>query len=72
MITQWYKMMSVKSKYIASHLNDLYREKWTKDCKGFVYLSKICNTVSTYMRELEQAKKTNERYWKCVSDYHKV
>ena len=72
MITQWYKMTSVKSKYIASRLNDEYRGKWTKDWKSFVYLSEICNTVSTLRGSSKQAKKTNERYWKCVSDYHKV
>ena len=44
MITQWYKMTSVKSKYIASRFND-------EDCKSFVYLSEICNTVSICIYE---------------------
>ena len=47
MIIQWYNMVSVKSKYIAGRHNDEYREKWTKDCKRFERLSKICETIST-------------------------
>ena len=51
LITQWYKIMSVKSKYQASRFNDYFREPWTNTSKSFDRLNEICETVSTCVFE---------------------
>ena len=47
LITQWFKMMSVKSKYLGSRFNDEYREAWTNHCNSFTRLLEISTIVST-------------------------
>ena len=47
MICQWYKMMSVKSKFAASRRNDESREAWTNEFESFNRLSKICEIISS-------------------------
>ena len=47
LITQWFKMMSVKSKYLASCFNDSYCEVWHSNCGSFKSLEEICTVVST-------------------------
>ena len=47
LITQWFKMMSVKSKYLGSRFNDEYREAWTNHCNSFTRLFEISTIVST-------------------------
>ena len=40
-------MVSVKSRYSSSRLNDEYRKPWSKDCSSFKDLSDTCNVIST-------------------------
>ena len=47
LITQWFKMMSVKLKYLATRFNDDYRGKWSNDCDCFNRLATICKVVLT-------------------------
>ena len=47
LITQWFKMMRVNSKYLAMRFNDDYRGKWSTDCESFNCLATICKVVST-------------------------
>ena len=56
-IIQWYKMMSVKSKYIASRLNDEYRENGLRIVKVLcIYPKYVIRYQPVYMRELETGK----------------
>ena len=47
LMLQWYRMMSVKSRYSSSRLNDEYRKPCSKDCSSFKDLSDICDVIST-------------------------
>ena len=47
LISQWFRMMSVKSKYQASRFNDSYREVWSSGCDSFQRLGDISTVVST-------------------------
>ena len=47
LISQRFRMMSVKSKYQASHFNDSYREVWSSGCDSFQCMGEISTVVST-------------------------
>ena len=47
LITDWYKMMSVNSKYDHSRLNDNLRLPWTPECDSFNKLMSVCEIISS-------------------------
>ena len=47
LISNWYKIMNVKSKYLHIHQRDEDREPWSKDCKSFKKLKDICKVIES-------------------------
>ena len=47
MISNWFKMLNIKDKFVHQRLRDNLRAPWSKDCDTFPRLEKICNTVTT-------------------------
>lgn len=57
LVTNWYKMMSVKSKYQSSRMNDQFREAWTKTSTSFENLEEICKVLSTCISDKVKGRK---------------
>jgi hypothetical protein len=47
MVSRWYKMMNVKSKFSHLRLRDDNRREWTEGCGSFTELLGICDAIET-------------------------
>ena len=46
-ISDWFKIMNIKDKFIHQRLNDNLRAPWRQNCKSFTYLEKVCDVISS-------------------------
>ena len=68
LITDWFKIMNVKDRYLGRNLRDNYRSPWTLNCDSFLRLEEICNVISSCAweggkgRKLKLTKQTAEAF----------
>ena len=60
-ISDWFKIMNIKDKFIHQRVNDKLLSPWSQNCESFTYLEKVCDVIASCQWEggcLRQQKLT--------------